>query len=256
MEKGMLRLKAIITDFDQTLLHTDKTLSAYTIGILQQCRGRGMALMAATARPERSILAYLGQIGFDAVTTLNGSRILLPGHVLEHGIPHQSAAAILQQLVTIPDLLLSVETSEGIYSSAAVPEWHSQIFDGFPALPTQGTLYKILVSRSDGLPPGPLDRVLTDNTYATVANRQLVQIMSKQATKWNGILEMLQWFSISPQEAVYFGDDNDDVEPIQKCGTGVAVSNAIQAVIATAGFVTGSNDEDGVAHFLEQHVLR
>ena len=51
-------------------------------------------------------------------------------------------------------------------------------------------------------------------------------------------------------DAVFFGDDNDDIEPIRECGCGVAVSNALDSVKAAADFITESNDEDGVARFL------
>ena len=42
--------------------------------------------MAATARPERAVLTYQNQIGFEAVTTLNGARIILPDRIIENGI--------------------------------------------------------------------------------------------------------------------------------------------------------------------------
>ena len=48
---------------------------------------------------------------------------------------------------------------------------------------------------------------------------------------------------------------NDDIEPIQMCGAGVAVANAIETVISEADYVAGSNDEDGVARFIEGKVL-
>ena len=51
---------------------------------------KGFMIMAATARPEPSIRQLLDQVRFDAVTTLNGARILLPGRVLEHAIPAES----------------------------------------------------------------------------------------------------------------------------------------------------------------------
>ena len=62
--------------------------------------------------------------------------------------------------------------------------------------------------------------------------------------------------NISPEEAVYFGDDQDDLEPIRMCAMGVAVSNANEEVKAAADYVCGSNDEDGVDGFLEQKLLR
>ena len=74
--------------------------------------------------------------------------------------------------------------------------------------------------------------------------------MSSAATKWNGVLKMLEAYRIDAARAVYFGDDNDDLEPIRRCGCGVAVSNALECVREAADYITGSNDEDGVAMFL------
>ena len=62
-------------------------------------------------------------------------------------------------------------------------------------------------------------------------------------------------FGISPKDAVYFGDDNDDIEPIKNCGLGVAVSNAIPSVLDVADRIVDSNDMDGVAKFIEEHFL-
>ena len=63
-------------------------------------------------------------------------------------------------------------------------------------------------------------------------------------------------FGISPEEAVYFGDDQDDAESMEFCGIGVAVENAIPEVKAVADEVTSDNDEDGVARWIEAHLLK
>ena len=66
----------------------------------------------------------------------------------------------------------------------------------------------------------------------TVAEGKLIQVMSTAATKWNGIRAMLEAAGIHNREAIYFGDDYDDIEAIKNCGTGVAVSNAIAEALA------------------------
>ena len=66
---------------------------------------------------------------------------------------------------------------------------------------------------------------------------------------------MLSHFGISPSDAVYFGDDNDDIEPIKNCGLGVAVSNAIPSVLDVADRIIGGNDTDGVAKFIEENLM-
>lgn len=248
-------MKAVIVDLDRTLLRTDKTLSEYTLNMIRKCHDKGIAIMAATARPERSILTYQKQICFDAVTTMNGARTILTDKVIENGIAHISAKCILSKLITISGTRISVETSDGIYSNVVIPEWDSDHYAGFLDLPTQGTVFKILASGQSRMLYEQIENVLTDDVYYTVANDELVQIMSTKATKWNGIKAMLGSFNISQADAVYFGDDNDDIEPIRMCGIGVAVSNAIKGVIDEADYITGSNDEDGVAHFIERKLL-
>lgn len=248
-------MKAIITDLDRTLLHTDKTVSEYTCAVLKECHDKGIILMTATARPERAVLTYCNQIRFDAATTLNGARIVLPHRVVENGIMRSDAESILKKVITIPDLILSMETGDGIFSNVPIPEWNAKVFNGFPLLPTESIIYKILLSSKENNLHKEVEKALTADTYMTVAEGKLVQIMSTAATKWNGIKTMLEAFGVRPGEAVYFGDDNDDIEPIKNCGVGVAVSNAIDEVLDAADYITDSNDMDGVAQYIEKNML-
>lgn len=248
-------MKAIITDLDRTLLRTDKSVSEYTCAILKKCHDRGILLMAATARPERAILNYQKLISFDAVTTLNGARIILADGVIENSIAPHSAEDILKKVTAMPNVTLSMETGDGIYANVSIPEWNAIVFEGFPALPTESIIYKILLSSEGNAIQPDVERALTSDTYMTVAEGKLIQIMSTAATKWNGIKAMLKAVGIDKSEVVYFGDDNDDIEPIKNCGVGVAVSNAIREVLDIADFVTESNDMDGVARYIEKNLL-
>ncbi len=252
---GENRMKVIITDLDRTLLRTDKTVSEYTRTILKRCHDKGIILMAATARPERTILTYRDQIDFEAIATLNGARIILPHSTLENGIMPSSAEKILKKVIMIPDLILSMETGNGIFSNVPDPEWNVTVFHEFPALPTEGIIYKLLLRSQENDIRQEVEKALTADTYMTVAEGKLIQIMSTAATKWNGIKAMLEAVGVKQNEAVYFGDDNDDIESIKNCGMGVAVSNAIDEVLNVADFITESNDMDGVAQFIERNIL-
>ena len=259
-DNEFVSMKAIIVDLDRTLLRTDKTISDYTLQVLQKCHEKGLLLMVATARPERAITMYHAQVQFDGMTVMNGADVVFPGKASENRqgneIPRKSAEEILQSLCELPDMILSMECGNEVYANIEIPEWNAIVFTEFPKLPTDGPIYKILVSRENEN-IGPLvETMLTEDTYCTVANDNLVQIMNKQATKWNGIQMMLKSCGISPENAVYFGDDNDDIEPLKKCGTGVAVANAIDAVKEAADEVAESNDEDGVAKWIERKLLR
>ena len=43
---------------------------------------------------------------------------------------------------------------------------------------------------------------------------------------------------------------------LKMCGIGVAMGNAVDEVRAIADIMIGSNDEDGIAAFLEERYLR
>ena len=59
---------------------------------------------------------------------------------------------------------------------------------------------------------------------------------------------------IDLQDMVAFGDDENDYEILQNCGVGVAVANAIPQILKVADEVTDSNDDDGVANYLERYL--
>lgn len=206
-------------------------------------------------KPLRDILIYNDLIGFDAITATNGAVVSLPQNLLEIGISCESGEKILSAILQYPDVFLSIETSKGLYSNRDIPVWEPVIWDKFPTLPEDIILYKILASSQQKPLYEGIATTLTDDVYHTIANNNLIQIMSKKATKWNGIKQMLSHFGVSTSEAVYFGDDNDDIEPIKNCGLGVAVSNAIPSVLGIADRIIDSNDMDGVAKFIEENIL-
>lgn len=245
-------IKAIITDLDNTLLRTDKTVTDYTRRVLRRCRERGIYVMAASARPQRTILEFGLGIEFDAVTTLNGARIILPHGTLENAIPRAEGERILEKLLAIPGAVVSAEMSGGIYSNVPIPEWRSNVCPDFPRLP-EGTLYKLLAGSA---PEEAARRALTGDTYMTlIEGGKLIQFMSREATKWNGVREMLAAFGVAPADTVYFGDDWDDIGPVKSCGLGVAMENAIDEVKAVADVLTGHCDGDGVARYIEENIL-
>ncbi len=246
-----LPYRAAIVDFDRTLLRSDKSISPYAVDVLRRWRRAGGRLFAATARPERAIGDYLEAADFDAVTTLNGARTILPGGVLENPIGAADAEAVLVQLCGIPGAAVTVEAEDGIYSNTDFPLWHPILCRDLAALPRKLTIYKILASHARRSPE-ELPAALPDGVYSSVADRKLLQIMSRAATKWNGVRDMLAAFGIAAEEAVCFGDDNDDAEPLRRCGRGVAVRNALPDIRASADDITESNDEDGVANYLSR----
>ncbi|MBQ2241428.1 MAG: HAD family hydrolase [Clostridia bacterium] len=246
-------IKAIAVDLDRTLLHTNKSLSAFTVSVLKRCQERGMKILLATARPERTAKNYCDAIGFDAMVFSNGARVICSDKVTEFGIPYESAESLLVALSSNPDTKITLETGDEAYSNKPIEDYYTVITDDLPSVAkAEGTL-KILAHIEN---EDVIRTALPSDVYYTVSNGYLMQFMSKSATKWNGVKAMLDSVGCLPEETAYFGDDHDDIEPIRKCGMGVAVSNAIDEVKAVADHIAENNDADGVAEFIERNLLR
>ena len=79
--------------------------------------------------------------------------------------------------------------------------------------------------------------------------------MSKNASKFNGISIVLEENNLNIENTIFFGDDNDDIESIKNCNIGVSMSNAIDKVKEASDYTTLSNDEDGVAIYINENIL-
>ncbi|MEY8380371.1 Cof-type HAD-IIB family hydrolase [Ileibacterium valens] len=83
----------------------------------------------------------------------------------------------------------------------------------------------------------------------------LIEIISSQLSKLEGVLKVADEMKIRPDEILSFGNDNNDLEMLE--GTiGVAVSNALGQVKEKAKYIAQSNSKDGVAQFLRDNLLK
>lgn len=74
-------------------------------------------------------------------------------------------------------------------------------------------------------------------------------------TKENAIMKIAEVCGFSTDSIIAFGDDYADIGMLELCGTGVAMGNAIDEVKERADIVIGSNDEEGIADFIENEIL-
>lgn len=264
--------RIVFTDLDGTILKKDKTITERTSKALTGLKDKNILWAVATARPEVAITFYDEIKHADALITLNGAKIRLGDKVISNGLDKDDALMILKTLMEKDDLVISVETSKGIFGNIEIPEWETPKIGDLVELIKTVDVYKILVAgREHDLQTiaDSRDRFCTtsetekrvddaiapfDSVYCSVAEGWLFQIMSRNATKWKGIELVLQTEGIDAKDAVYFGDDNDDTDSIRNCGLGVAMGNAIDRVKDAADIIAPSNEEDGVAFIIEERL--
>ena len=84
----------------------------------------------------------------------------------------------------------------------------------------------------------------------------ILEIVSKQSGKWVALEQLARRHDIDPQEILAIGDDENDAEMIAGAGIGVAMGNAVPAVLDVADHQTDSNEDDGAARAIERFILQ
>lgn len=74
-------------------------------------------------------------------------------------------------------------------------------------------------------------------------------------SKGNTIKKYLEIFDIKREDSMCFGDHINDASMFDVCGIKVAMGNANNDLKSRADYITLSNEEDGVAYFLETYIL-
>ena len=78
----------------------------------------------------------------------------------------------------------------------------------------------------------------------------LLEIMDGSVSKSAALLALCQILGISAGETAAFGDNYNDIDMLKAAGLGVAMGNAPGEVKRAAGFVTRSNNEEGLLYAL------
>ena len=64
-ENYFMEIKLILSDLDETLLHSDKSISDYSVRIFEQCRQRGILVGFCTSRGKSNIIPFEKKINPD-----------------------------------------------------------------------------------------------------------------------------------------------------------------------------------------------
>ena len=95
---------------------------------------------------------------------------------------------------------------------------------------------------------------ITQTFYNNLVSQYDKLFLDWQAsTKEQAIMKLCEICEISIEDIVAFGDDLVDIGMLQLCGKGIAMGNALQEVKNIADIVIGTNDEDGIAQWLEEN---
>ncbi len=259
----MADIKCVVLDLDGTLLNSGKTISPRNLQALHACQKNGISMVVATGRPPRAVRHLLvteALTGFviylDGALTIHESR----GVVYDHRpIPAPLSTRITRLAASwAPRSIISFEVQDAWYvlQPGTVDE---VINDGSPYPPPQAvddahiqslSPTKIIIS---GFPNW--ERILSPfDPYVQIqatTDGALIQVMEKSVAKERALSRVLDSLGMKPNEVMVFGDGLNDLGLFGFCGYSVAMGNAADSLKRRAQYITGTNDDDGVAVALQ-----
>ena len=260
----MRNIKLIVLDLDGTLLKSDKTVSVVTIDALEQARRAGIKIAFASARSEKAMLPYISAVKPDAVISNGGALAKAGGvEVFNCQLPAESVRHIIKRCFALSDgnCEITIESDHGYFWNYKPDTDLSYMGDNRAAVIYNDfrdfnyPAYKVTAEVEREQDARDIAAEIPDCETLSFRGEIWRRFARKAATKVNAIEHICGHFGVSRESAAAFGDDLNDLGMIEYCGMGVAMGNALPEVKAAARFVTGTNDEDGVARFIEREIL-
>ena len=250
--KNQSKWRAVVLDLDGTLLHSDGSISEYTLEMLQECKRRGIFIVVATARFWFKAEKYLEIILPDYAILADGTQIY-HNDVMIHGYPmgELQRDGIISNLLKENEFVVS--TGKKLYCSATGIDEKWRISRDF-TIPLKTSAYKIAAIMNSFEEAEALAQKY-DCRFYSYRDEQLYGFTSENSGKYQAVAKLGEILQIGMDEMLAFGDDGNDYDILKSAGKGVAVANAIPMIKEIADDVAGSNDEDGVAKYIEKELI-
>jgi Cof subfamily protein (haloacid dehalogenase superfamily) len=261
------RPRLIATDMDGTLLRWDDTVSDGTVAELERWRADGVPVVLATGRPPRWMRRIRDTLGHGTAVCCNGAVLLdLESFDLieEDALQPELLESITSELRRRqPGTWFAVEYGfEFRHEPVYRPRWDVDAPGVAEATLDEMTLAPVakLLARHEELTAEEFVAVVEDviGDRATVTHSSsdaLAEISAAGVTKASGLAKVASRLGVGPEDVVVFGDMPNDIAAFEWVraagGRAVAMAHAHPDLMAVATDVTGANDDDGVAAFLQ-----
>ena len=254
----------LLFDLDGTLLRSDKTISERTLNVLRKCAENGFMIGVSTSRSQQNCLKYIAELSPDIIVSSGGALISRDDNILysaEFSPDEVNQIINTARKICGSDCEITIDTVDSHYwnykidPKAIDKQWEGSVFCDFKEQFNESSL-KICVEIADDEKAELLRNRLNQYDNIRFTDGNWYKFTKKEATKENAISVLCRKLGVSLENIIAFGDDLADVGMLKMCGTGVAMGNAIEDIKDIADIVIGSNDEDGIARFLEEKILR
>lgn len=271
-------MKLVAIDLDGTLLNSQYKLSKENVKAVRATEKAGAKIVIATGRSVVSAKEIVSQLGISAyILALNGTYII---EVDRYGEQKELRRSILdkEKLVrafqVTQKLGVTFIASNECQSDRVVVDDGTELVQEFfierpdlqrlsiqemaeKLMDTSTTYLKAAFTNRNREKLHQLKKALAEVGIDTIfSDTYYIEYISDGINKGWALEYLAKHLGISLQETIAIGDQENDIEMLQKSGLGIAMGNAAPHVKDVADHVTLTNDQNGVAEILRnRHLL-
>jgi Cof subfamily protein (haloacid dehalogenase superfamily) len=262
--------KLIAIDLDGTTLNSQSLISSRTAEVLTKATQAGHYVSIATGRPFRMSEHFYRQLKLDTpMVNFNGALVHKPyqnwAFERELSIERDIAFEILAQKEKLNLDFIAAENRETFYINdlkdfeghffATDKVSEANLFSNLTTNPTSlliKTQHEFSAQVSDSLTK-QFENKIDVRTWG--GPNAILEIVPKGVQKAMSVSVIADSLNIDQKDVIAFGDEHNDLELLDYAGWGVAMSNGIDQLKNVANDVTTqTNDEDGLANYLEKYL--
>lgn len=274
-----MEYKLIAFDLDGTFLDDAKNIPARNMEVLAEAAARGIHIAVATGRIFPGVPEAIRALPFIRYfICINGAQVYdreEERDIYTAEIDEPTAQRVMDYMDTLPVIYDCYQDgfgwmTESMYDRAEefienpgilrlvkelrrpVPDLKETLRQRGRSVQKQQMFFRDIALRDEQLRllPGIFPELLFTTS---VTNN--IEINHSKADKGQALAALCRALGFGAEQAIAFGDGSNDTGMLRTAGLGVAMKNAIPEVLAAADYVTGSNNEAGVADAIEKFVL-
>ncbi len=259
------------TDLDGTLLRSDRSVSPRTAEAMAAAQAAGIEVVWATARARHSVHELAQSCGFRGKAVCANGAVLLdladgtPRIIDTVSIDDDAASVVMAQIrALIPGVVFA---NVGATRFVAEPGYaalckftdhhrHPHEMELSHELPAGLEAMVKIVARHPELAGAELYRTAVavgiTGVELTHSGAAYMEMAALGVSKASALERLCALDGIDLSEVAAAGDALNDVAMLTWAGTALVPANAVPEVIALADRVLPTNDEDGIASYLEE----
>ena len=263
------RYSLIALDLDGTVLNNTHNVTEKVCLALRQIVERGIHVVLASSRPPRSVLDIARYIGTkNPVVALGGAVVAKQNEdlfVVERATITQKDANKIVALCRQYDLTFNLYSKWDWYVDRLDNRVQNEIeIIGFePKIVTEIEQLEcepekiLIMGESDSLHTFHHQISQQDlNIDTSFSKSTYYEITAANISKATALSYVCQQLNVLNSATIAVGDNFNDLDMLEWADLGVAMNNAPDKLKAVADLIIGSNDEDGVAHFVQEIFLQ